>query len=75
MIWPIDEPDAIAPADATAPGIAITDGGLATFSVTLEARPACRDGIDNDRDGRVDLDDPDCAGQAEWDDESRPPPP
>ena len=73
-IWPIDQPDAQAPEDTSAPGIAITDGGLATFAVTLQARPACRDGIDNDGDGRVDLDDPDCAGQAEWTDESRPPP-
>jgi hypothetical protein len=31
-------------------------------AVTLIPRPACRDGIDNDRDGRVDLDDSDCGG-------------
>jgi hypothetical protein len=29
--------------------------------VDLNPRPACGDGIDNDRDGRVDLDDPECA--------------
>src|SRR4029077_9836392 len=33
VIWPIDQPDGIAPEDASAPGIAITDGGLASFSV------------------------------------------
>ena len=30
--------------------------------VTLTPLPQCRDGVDNDLDGRVDLDDPDCAG-------------
>ena len=30
--------------------------------VTLSYPPACQDGIDNDGDGRVDLDDPGCAG-------------
>ena len=28
----------------------------------LTPRPECSDGIDNDGDGRVDLDDPECAG-------------
>jgi hypothetical protein len=31
-----------------------------TVSVHLQPPPACSDGVDNDRDGRVDLDDPDC---------------
>ena len=31
-------------------------------TVELTPRPECSDGIDNDGDGRVDLDDPDCAG-------------
>jgi hypothetical protein len=30
-------------------------------TVFLEPQPACRDGVDNDRDGRVDTDDPQCA--------------
>jgi len=30
--------------------------------VPLTPRPECSDGIDNDGDGRVDLDDPECAG-------------
>jgi hypothetical protein len=30
--------------------------------VELTPRPECSDGIDNDGDGRIDLDDPDCAG-------------
>ena len=29
--------------------------------VDLTPRPACEDGVDNDRDGRVDLDDSGCA--------------
>jgi hypothetical protein len=33
--------------------------------VVLTSLPQCRDGVDNDRDGRVDLDDPDCAGERE----------
>jgi hypothetical protein len=37
---------------------AVTELGL----VTLTPRPACDDGIDNDGDGRVDLDDPGCDG-------------
>lgn len=32
--------------------------------VVLTPRPECSDGVDNDRDGRIDLDDPDCAGAA-----------
>jgi hypothetical protein len=31
-------------------------------TVTLKPRPECSDGIDNDCDGRVDLDDDDCTG-------------
>ena len=31
-------------------------------AVVLEARPQCDDGVDNDRDGRLDIDDPECAG-------------
>jgi len=30
--------------------------------VLLTPLPQCQDGVDNDLDGRVDLDDPDCAG-------------
>jgi hypothetical protein len=30
--------------------------------VVLPPLPECRDGVDNDNDGRVDLDDPDCGG-------------
>jgi hypothetical protein len=32
--------------------------------VELTPRPKCSDGVDNDVDGRVDLDDPQCAGDA-----------
>jgi hypothetical protein len=32
--------------------------------VELTPRPECRDRVDNDCDGRVDLDDPECAGDA-----------
>jgi hypothetical protein len=33
--------------------------------ILLPPLPQCRDGVDNDLDGRVDLDDPDCAGYRE----------
>jgi hypothetical protein len=36
------------------------DGPPALFAVTFNPLPACMDGVDNDGDGRVDLDDPDC---------------
>jgi hypothetical protein len=32
--------------------------------VVFIPQPACGDGVDNDRDGRIDLDDPDCGGDA-----------
>ena len=38
---------------------AVTDG---LPVVVLEARPQCGDGVDNDRDGRLDIVDQDCAG-------------
>ena len=37
------------------------DGPTVPFAVTFRPLPACMDGVDNDGDGRVDLDDPDCA--------------
>ena len=41
--------------------------------VELIPRAVCSDGIDNDGDGRVDLDDPDCAGDPNGAAESPPP--
>lgn len=38
-------------------------------AMTLTPLPQCRDGVDNDRDGRVDLDDADCAGNPDADTE------
>jgi hypothetical protein len=38
------------------------NGPPVTVMITIAPLPACGDGVDNDRDGRVDLDDPDCAG-------------
>jgi len=39
----------------------ISDGSLVASSVTVTVTtPQCRDGIDNDSDGLVDTDDPDC---------------
>jgi len=38
---------------------AVIDVGSA---VVLEARPQCDDGVDNDGDGRLDTDDPECLG-------------
>jgi hypothetical protein len=48
----------------TADGVTVTEGHLTPVPglVLLPRLPECRDGVDNDHDGRVDLDDPDCAG-------------
>ena len=45
----------------------VKDGELTVVAdrVVLQPLPECRDGVDNDHDGRVDLDDPDCAGNPE----------
>ena len=43
-------------------------------TVELAVRPACSDGVDNDGDGRVDLDDPDCMGNPDTTTEWPPPP-
>jgi len=39
-------------------------GGIAQGPVVLSPLPACQDGVDNDCDGRVDLDDPGCTDAA-----------
>jgi hypothetical protein len=41
-------------------GVAVGNGATASFEVTLVPLPECADGVDNDGDGRVDGDDPDC---------------
>jgi hypothetical protein len=46
-------PTGTATVSADAPG---------AVSVHLDPAPACNDGVDNDGDGRVDTDDPDCQG-------------
>jgi hypothetical protein len=48
--------------DPTATATVVKDKQLEPFPVELTPRPECSDGIDNDRDGRVDLDDDQCAG-------------
>jgi hypothetical protein len=55
-IDPVDPP--------TAAGDVVKDRNvvLTPDTVELTPRPACSDGVDNDNDGRVDLDDPDCMG-------------
>ena len=52
------------PPDGAPLMVVVTDGQVTSVQapVLLPPLPACRDGVDNDRDGRVDLDDPDCAG-------------
>ncbi len=37
-------------------------GALVQVDVVVQPRAACADRVDNDGDGRVDLDDPDCMG-------------
>lgn len=44
---------------------AIPDEGFVRVYVSLPRPPACADGVDNDRDGRVDLADPGCSGAAD----------
>ena len=67
----ITRPDAAVDAvvDATPPDMAIVDLGV---EGDLGPRTQCNDGLDNDRDGRVDFpDDPDCADGG--DDDEAPP--
>jgi hypothetical protein len=46
----------------TQAGVVVADDGPPVpVAVTFTPLPACMDGVDNDGDGRVDLDDPDCA--------------
>lgn len=55
-INPLDRPD------GTTYPMSVSEGGLTSFP-SLAITPAqCMDGIDNDGDGRIDLADPDCAG-------------
>jgi len=60
-IEPKDAQDQAIP-DPTAAGSVGKDALTELPPVELVARPKCRDGIDNDGDGRIDLDDPDCKG-------------
>jgi hypothetical protein len=65
LIRASDDPDAVSEA------LAVAEDGTTSFpTVTLPPRPACGDTVDNDRDGRIDLDDPECAGNADGADES-----
>jgi hypothetical protein len=47
---------------ATAGPVDIAKDGMTMLSVTLMPLPTCADGVDNNGDGRVDLDDPVCQG-------------
>jgi hypothetical protein len=40
--------------------VTIGDGTTTDLTAVFTPLPECGDGVDNDRDGRVDLDDPDC---------------
>ena len=48
--------------EVSIPVFVVNGGAVTDVPVTLTVPPACSDGIDNDSDGRVDLDDPGCAG-------------
>ena len=50
--------------DQSFPDVVITEAAVTDVlpEVVLEARPECGDDIDNDRDGRVDIADPECGG-------------
>jgi hypothetical protein len=57
FVRPRDQPDAMTDA------LAVGEDAVAMFPiVTITPRPRCGDTVDNDRDGRIDADDPDCAG-------------
>jgi hypothetical protein len=43
----------------------IADGQTAILAVQLNPLPECADGVDNNGDGRVDIDDPACAGKVD----------
>jgi hypothetical protein len=48
--------------DPTATATVVEDMTVDLEPVTLTPRPECNDGVDNDGDGRIDLDDDTCAG-------------
>lgn len=50
------------------------DGRLDLGQVWLTAQPECEDDVDNDRDGRVDSDDPSCPPTGTGETEAEPPP-
>jgi hypothetical protein len=52
--------------DPTATATVPKDATVAVYpaQVVLTPLPECSDGVDNDCDGRIDLDDPQCAGAA-----------
>jgi len=52
------------PNPTTAPTDIGEDATVTLDNVMLAARPACSDGVDNDGDGRIDLDDPDCGNNS-----------
>jgi len=59
-IMPVDAQGQVVP-DPTATATVLKDKPLESpLTVELAARPECSDGIDNDCDGRVDMDDDDC---------------
>lgn len=53
-----DDVDCVAQASAT---VTVSEGSLPTVSFVLLRPPECDDGVDNDKDGRVDGKDPACA--------------
>jgi hypothetical protein len=72
---PLDDMAAGLKPDAQPDQVDISDGGSADLMVVFIPLPECGDGVDNDGDGRVDIDDPDCgcattgaseAGTAPW---------
>jgi hypothetical protein len=69
VIFPVDMPDGTTDAEE------IKEGAVTTFPVVLlTPRAQCMDGVDNDGDGLVDLDDPDCGNDPNWNDEASPNP-
>jgi hypothetical protein len=61
--------------DATTETLEVAEGRSVMFAIAnIASRAACADGVDNDRDFRVDLTDPDCADETDPDESPAPQP-
>jgi hypothetical protein len=66
-------PGLMDPLSAKIAATEVADGETVTLAVQLNPLPECADGVDNNGDGRVDIDDPACAGKLDGAREGTPP--